>query len=334
MSVSDVIIIGGGISGLVAGIKFSAAGRSVILLERATQTAEGPGETLHPGIGTIFNILGVAQQIETAATNRHAGILVDNGRGPEFIPYGENWYGYQIRRRTLTKILEQRLYDLGGRIYYGCKPETLFQSSKKNFVDSNISQHSAHWLIDATGPSGWLNRRFGSKMIQASKPLWLRYGYTQIRAQQGELPYFRYRGETWSWQAPLGNGELAWVECSPNRFDAKSGQFKGADGTWVCSDSPAGHRYFRVGDAAFRLDPSTGQGVLRATMTSIMAVHLAISVDDGALQEQQAVEAYNRWTKYWFKMDGEQTLENRLFSMEGGRTNDETYAYSRSYMAN
>lgn len=303
MTYSDAVIIGGGVAGLSAGIRFATAGRSVVVLERGQNGANGPGETLHPGVESLFEMLGVARKFANAASSRHVGIEVVSGQRLEFIPYGEGWRGYQIRRRDLTRLLAQRLRALGGTIKHIASSPRLSQLGDLHVVDTQVEQFSGRWLIDASGVAGWLDRRTNSRMIAASHPIWLRYGYRTTADADGEIPRLVYRGDAWFWTAPLGDGETAWVECASRRVAANGAQSKGADGTWRISPSPAGERCFRVGDAAFRVDPSAGHGVLRAIMTSTLAAHLAVSVDEGAIAENRGKEAYNNWIRHWFNAD-------------------------------
>ena len=313
MIACDVVIVGGGIAGLAAGISFANAGRLVVLLERGATVSDGPGETLHPGVEAIFTKLGVAEKVNRAATARHGGIVVDRGGRSDLVPYGRDWRGYQIRKRTLSTVLTEQLRHLGGIIHYNSRAWALEQKDGHSLLFTNSGTYKTNWLIDASGMAGWLNRRTGARMTRASQPIWLRYGYRDTRNADSDLPHLRHEAGSWSFHAPLGDGETAWVACAGTRigeFDAPS---RGADGTWRISASPADNKCFRIGDAAFRLDPSSGNGVLRATMTAMLAAHLSIQTDDGLVCADQAAKIYNSWIKHWFESDARRL---RSFGLE------------------
>lgn len=305
MSVFDVIIVGGGPAGLAAGIRLAAAGWSVVVLERSESAPDGPGETLHPGIEPVFEQLGVAPAVRAAATCRHPGLLVNAGSGPEFVPYGggEDWRGFQIRRQALNRILGHHLCSLGGVLRHACLAIRLGRDQARHVVGTGTDEHRARWLIDASGTAGWLDRRARSTMAATSAPIWLRYGYWPTSPEDGELPQLTVDAGAWSWMAPLGDGETAWVAASPRRAETADIASRGADGTWRLSEQPAGAGFFRVGDAACRLDPSNGHGVLRALMSATLAAHLLVSTDNGAISEDCATDIYSAWIRRWFLAD-------------------------------
>ncbi|MEM6900473.1 MAG: hypothetical protein AAF583_11950 [Pseudomonadota bacterium] len=111
----------------------------------------------------------------------------------------------------------------------------------------------------------------------------------------------------WSWRANLGNGQVAWVDLKITSDTSGSiytgASVKAADVTWCIASQPARARIFRIGDAALRLDPAAGRGVLRATMSAIMAVHTLSSVDAGEINRSTAEQAYNEWIRQWFAAD-------------------------------
>lgn len=304
MEVYDAIIVGGGPAGLAAAIQFATKGHSVAVIERSSATPDGPGETLHPGIEPIFERLGVKEAMQAQATMRHDAIVVDRGSSAETVPYGQGWSGFQLRRRALNRALQRRLKNLDGHYCPGVRVLERGESFDGHLLETMRGSMKGRWLLDGSGMSGWLNRRLGASLHAVSMPIYLRYGYRAAKEGDGDVPRLSLRDKSWSWRAPIGDGETAWVECTRGRpfFERKPGSL-GADGTWRLSRTPAGSSYFRIGDAACRLDPSNGHGVLRAMMSGMMAAHLATCVDDGAVRADEAAGIYCDWIRHWFGAD-------------------------------
>ena len=312
MTAYDGIVIGGGPSGLAAGIRLAKAGRAVLVLERNPDTPGGPGETLHPGIEAIFGELGVAAEMRSAAGARHAGITVSRAGQVEDVPYGNGWRGFQIRRKALNGILEARLRTLGGRIRHGVAAGDLSPGSAGHAVEVAGRTLQTRWLIDASGPAGWLDRRTGAQMIPRSARIWLSYGYGPSTVGASGQPRLSLNGQAWHWRAPLGDGETAWVAGSSSRVPDRPRGARGADGTWRLSPCPAGVGSFRVGDAACRLDPRNGHGVLRALMSAILAAHLAEAVDAGEVSRLAVAGIYAQWIRHWFDADARQLQDFQM----------------------
>ncbi len=306
MQTVDVLIVGGGPAGLSAGISLAGEGCQVLVLERSGSVPSGPGETLHPGAEAIFNSLGVHEAMLNAATARHEEILIHNNNKTVHVPYGPGWRGFQIRRSLLNQALADQFVFLGGEIQFAAPAIDLCREGSTYLVETANGAVGARWLIDASGYSGWLDRYLQASMAQASERIWLEYGYRPAGVADNVSPSLSVHDRSWHWQAPLGDGEAAWV-CGtlkvPNKGDDGS---KLIDGTWRLSECPAGPNYFRIGDAVCRLDPRNGHGVLRAMMSALMATHLLKASATGEVEAHTAVEIYSQWIAHWFRFDAAQ----------------------------
>ena len=68
MSVDQIIIAGGGIGGFAAALALSQKGRSVKLLEQASEFAEvGAGIQIGPNVFKMFDVLDVTEAISDVA---------------------------------------------------------------------------------------------------------------------------------------------------------------------------------------------------------------------------------------------------------------------------
>lgn len=309
----DLAIIGGGVAGLTAAIAARQAGLEVTLFERQLEPGDQPGETLHPGVEPLFEKLGVAADVAKHSPVRHTGIVTVRAGKRIWAPYGMTdgipWRGFQIERRNLRTILLQRAIDLGARIISGCGRLELESATASGVVlRENGHKLTASWLIDATGPSNWLKRFDRVSYRPATPPMMVCYGYETSGAviTDNSWPELAYGPGSWKWTAPLGDSRLAWVvgSCSKAALGALRSRATGtADATWQVSKCPAHTGLFRVGDAAFRMDPSTGKGVLRAMMSSMMAVHLIGVRNELATEQMTADRAYCNWISHWFWSD-------------------------------
>jgi len=292
----DLLILGAGPAGCAAAILALQAGMNVVLLEARTAVRPTPGETLHPGLEPIFKRLGVWESILNHRFHRHRGIWREGEDGIRvFDVYGSDqhgpWLGFQVNRADLAKILQTRVADLGGNIIH---VSTLDNRLDKNSVVSGVTADGsalyARFVLDATGRHSWLAQKLGLTPERHPSTQRLRFGWRladlpELHAQ----PLFRQRRDGWDWLSPLGDGRCAWVKL--RRSSTKGG----IDYTWRIFRECAGPGYFLLGDAACLMDPSAANGVLRALMSGMYAVHLLTAIAQGKVTPEEAANEYKRW---------------------------------------
>ncbi|MCD6031942.1 MAG: putative dependent oxidoreductase, partial [Thermomicrobiales bacterium] len=71
-----MLVVGGGPAGTAAAIWAALAGLRVRLFEKSVYPRHRPGETLHPGLGTLFRQLGVEARVSAASALRPEAIEV------------------------------------------------------------------------------------------------------------------------------------------------------------------------------------------------------------------------------------------------------------------
>src|SRR5438876_8654851 len=110
----DVLIVGAGPAGAVAGIVLARAGVRVRLLDRATFPRDKLcGDTVNPGTLARLRALGVAEPIEARGL-RVDGMIVTGGRGVTVEGrYPEGQWGRAILRRDLDWLLLQQAIAAG-----------------------------------------------------------------------------------------------------------------------------------------------------------------------------------------------------------------------------
>jgi 2-polyprenyl-6-methoxyphenol hydroxylase-like FAD-dependent oxidoreductase len=293
---TDLVILGAGPAGCAAAISALQSGLSVAILETQPSSRLLPGETLHPGVEPIFKSLGVWEALLDCGFHRHRGIWREAEDGRRiFEPYGCDqagpWLGFQVDRSRLDHILRTRVTDLGGKIEIIPRLDSLrYCDTKIRGVAADHRAFNAPFVIDGTGRHSWLAGKLNLTAERFDPKQRVRFGWAkEAMPELDGQPIFRQRRDGWDWRAPLGDGRTAWTEL---RHTSEKG---GIDFSWRIFRECAGPGYFLLGDAANLMDPSAANGVLRALMSGIYAVHLIIKIQKGATSRQDAAIEYKRW---------------------------------------
>lgn len=299
----DLIVVGAGPSGCAAAISAALAGLRVTVLEIASKTRLHPGETLHPGVEPIFRQLGVWDALLDCGFHRHHGIWRESESGSRiFEPYGRDeagpWLGFQVDRAKLDHIFRARVTDLGGKIEIIPGLDCLLNhEAAVAGVSADHRAFHAPFVLDASGRHSWLAAQLNLIAERFNRTQRVRFGWTADTMSELEgQPLFRQRQDGWDWRAPLGDGRCAWAELR-NTSDAT-----GVDYSWRIYRECAGHGYFLLGDAACLMDPSAANGVLRALMSGIYAVHLITAIEKGTISRPDAALEYKRWMGEMFDL--------------------------------
>lgn len=290
----SLLILGAGPAGCAAAIAARQAGLEVKILERHLVPRRVPGETLHPGIELIFAQLGVMGEIQALRPLRHRGVWRQRvGEAPVFTAYGRDhtgpWLGFQIGRAELHGVLRRGVAQAGGAIEsIGRLEAPIVDGGAVAGVRADGREFRATFVFDAAGRHGWLGHALGLVCEKRGLAQRLRFGWAEDDEIGGE-PSFVQRPDGWNWSAPIGGGQRAWTQL---RYGEESA---GIDYGWSIFRECAGPGYFLLGDAACVMDPSTGNGVLRAMMSGQMAVHLVRLVRQEQASAAVAAVEYRRW---------------------------------------
>ena len=292
------------------------------MLEQYSFPRHRPGETLHPGVETLFQQLGVADAIANAHFIRHRGHWVQWNRGRLFQAFGHDasgdWRGFQIPRPILDKLLLERASALGVVALQPCRArEVILHNHRVVGVHCDVGNLLSRHLIDASGGHAWLSRQLGLARQAFSPPLIARYGYAQgVRPGGLDEPELVADRDGWYWTARLGHDLHHWTRlCFPQTSVLRmvpppwfellqaSGPIRGADVTWRLCSEPAGEGYVVVGDAASVLDPAASHGVLKALMSGIMAAHAVLEEASRPLNQEDIWMQYRQWMQDGFRRD-------------------------------
>ena len=316
----DVIVVGGGPAGSAAAIWAARLNLRVRLMERSAFPRHRPGETLHPGVESIFRQLGVTERVSAASGLRHEGHEVTWAGHTTFERFGADaagaWTGYQVAREDLDAILLARARELGVDVI---QPEAALEPIVRDGRVVGVRgcrAMEARYVVDAAGGRGWLARQLQLPFAVASPPLRAYYGYCQADGDEHDAaPSMTGDGEGWTWTAQVAPRRFHWTRLAfesgakpsvpPFRFAKHRplGRARGADVTWRQVPECAGGGYFVAGDAAAVVDPAASHGVLRALMSGMMAAHAVARIVDGPVEERDAVDEYRGWIGMWFEHD-------------------------------
>ena len=207
----DVLVVGAGPAGSAAAIQAAHAGLQVRVLERSEFPRHRPGETLHPGLESIFEQFGVDEEVGTAAGARHEGHAVVWGGVRTVTPFGADaegpWRGYQVDRGVLDAILLDRARRLGVEVG---QPEAAGEPVMVGGRVAGVRGHPARFVVDAGGGRGWLRRHLPLPLTTASPPLRAYYGYCE-GGDDDLVPCLTGDGMGWTWTAPIAPGLLHWT---------------------------------------------------------------------------------------------------------------------------
>ncbi len=311
---ADVVVVGAGVAGLMAAIAAATSGLSVRVLERGADLPAGPGETLHPGAGPIFRQFGILEEIEAAGGARPLGVETFLGGVRSRQGYGADgtgpWRGYQVPRRRLCEILARKAQALGVHVEYGVRVGGFEERSAGGLrIRRPDGAVRCGWAIDASGAANWSARCARRPISRRSPPLLVAYGYGRPDRDAVDPDWPIFAEEPWgrSWRAALGDGRTAFVDMFCARDRTRRAPIAGErlmDVTWrVSSDGAPVGRVLEVGDAAGRLDPSAGHGVLRAMMSAIMAAHLIAAARADRVAADDVAAMHRTWLLDWLSQD-------------------------------
>ena len=296
---------------------------NVTLIDSENEFSQKPGESLHPGILSLFKELGIERDFLSAGFLKHTGNWV-KWENPiqRFETFGNDdskgWEGFQACRPLFDEILLKRCQNLGINIIRGCKslkPIVLNNQIKGLFTTTGVFKSS--FLIDATGNTNWLARKLNLKINRFSPILIAYYGYVKGKCRSRDKePLILADKEGWIWTARIKPKIYQWVRlffnnAKPKKNVLKPKEFqnlttltsKGSDVTWRVVSNPANKGYFIAGDAAFVLDPISSHGIIKAIMSGMMSAHLIAQVKNNVITKDNAISYYNNWIFKWFNSD-------------------------------
>ncbi len=175
----DVVIIGAGPAGSTAATILAQAGRKVVVLEKDHFPRFHIGESLLPATVSIFERLGVHEQIRAAFIRKPGGkwlygsveVLGDFDKSDRRSTFKGHPYSYLVERSLFDQILSDRASACGADVRFGCEViEVVMENGRVCGVkyrddDGQISQLTANLVLDASGLRALIPAKFGLREI-------------------------------------------------------------------------------------------------------------------------------------------------------------------------
>ena len=300
----DVVVVGGGPTGIAAALTLNERGASVLVVERSLYAEARIGETFPPEIQRVLVQLKLWEDFKRAGYVASAGIRSFWG-GPDsyeqsfiFNPYGNGWH---VDRRAFDAAIARAANERGVRLACGsrllaCEQQESGEWSLRVASRESAFDARARFILDATGRASILARRFGATRIAYDQLVGIYGFFKKATASARPEPFTLIEAAELGWWycAPLPGDNLliafmtdadlyphtgrrsashwkAQLELAPHTQE-RAAQFTLDREPRIVAASTGrlstmfGKGWVAAGDAAFACDPLSGDGVFRALL--------------------------------------------------------------------
>lgn len=312
-----VAIVGGGPAASAAALSLARRGIISMIIERADDCGEKPGESLPSSARPLLQALGISPDDHLPSTGNRSvwgGDAIDD-MPSIFSPYGNGWH---LDRRRFERVLAGRAVSAGATRRCGIRVSSVARNGRSwNLQLDDGTAMDCAFLIDATGRASWLSRRLGARRVHHDRLIamvaFLDDGHcdatTLIEAAE----------DGWWYSAPLPDSRLAvmlvsdtprpWAPAplTRKRIDDGGNSMtalpRRVEAGGARLDRAGGDGWLAIGDAAMSFDPISSHGLLTALSTGLAA-------GETSLEEYQAF-VDTTWQAYARMRDTCYASENR-----------------------
>lgn len=239
----DVAIIGGGPSGVAAGVQLARAGLNVTIFEKEKFPRFCIGESLLPCGNDMLRQLGVWEKLDNVGYLRKYGADFCSGDGTRRHRFWFNQtlgpgreYTFQVDRASFDKILLDHAREQGCRVREQTRVTALedvgAETMRLSYADPDgASALDARWVIDASGRAAFAGARAGLRRSETLKHRRVAiYGHFEgvLRNSgkaEGHIAIIRLR-DSWFWFIPLANNRTSVGLVVPSEKVARGGAKK------------------------------------------------------------------------------------------------------------
>jgi flavin-dependent dehydrogenase len=310
MTTWDVIVVGAGPAGSIAGHAVARAGGHVLLADGNNAQVHKIGESLPGAAVRILRVFELPLPREGGAHMPIRGNMSswnsDELVATDFIrdPDGPGW---RLDRRSFDADLRAASLRAGAS-FHASHLVAIARSAgywMLQFQDGRAEK--ARWLIDATGRRASVARKVGGKRLRDARLIALYAKGNQVRPRSLDRTYVEAVPEGWWYAAQLPSGTVlaclhvrpeeanriarnskawlaAWAKTSHlssmllAEFDPA---FHAVDACGARLDRFVGDGWIACGDAALSFDPISSQGILSALHGGMAAGKAVLAALDG-----------------------------------------------------
>jgi flavin-dependent dehydrogenase len=322
----DVLVAGGGPAGSTVALDLSRRGFQVAIIERSAYENFRVGETVPPEIRRLLANLGVWEQFLASERLESYGIRsaweTPAARHHDFLynPYGCGWH---VDRAGFDAMLAKAAERAGAVLMVSARITALQQDANGAWVleadqEGKRRVLRGRWLVDATGRKAFLARKLGCRAKMVDRLI----GAMALlqRSENAQWTLIEAVENGWWYSAPLPGARTVFAymtdsdlwEASRWRELLKAAPLTSArapeGGAWspvrVVSAASmlrrpvTGPNWIVVGDAAFALDPLSGQGIYKTIETGLWSAAAVARALDG---DTSGVAEYENWTVESFR---------------------------------